>query len=322
MITIGSIDDLMQNGVDMIMGEIQPDEIKIDGDFTFTIKVCGDTWDDAIDYRTANFILDLQKAINHLYTEIHGDIIPLRNLSKLVTVKVKVEKGSLTYNIDLAKVIGKMVGNMTGPETLIFTGIFAGTVIAAYTVKKVIERKKEVELKAKEADKDVKVIEQMTSTINKALDVIERKDVQAPVRKLIAKMDEGDTIALPNEEPIRADVAKKRYPRRPRAKNLSGLFDTTYTIDNINLAKSPPEFTICHGSLYFEAAAELGDDDIRQITRDLETAMKNGVDFTIRLNVFIVYNEHKIISASIQGAGAPRENSQDINELLQLFKLI
>lgn len=319
MISVKSFDELMKYGVDVIMEHIEPDQIELKGDFIFTIRICGETWDDAIDYRSANFIKELQKAVNKLYIQTHGDILSPQKLNKTITVKVRVAKGSLTYNIDLGDVLSKMVGNMTGPETLILTGICAATIAAGYTIKKVLDYKKEVKLAAIEAGKDEKIVEKLSSTIDKALGVIEKRDMQAPVRKLVNKLDEDDTISLPGDVEMSAKAAKQIYPKKPKSKKLSGRFDSKYTVKNINLSERPPELTIKHPGIEFQAAAELADDDITKITNDLEASMKRGGDLTMDLHVFILYNERKIISASIQGTGTPRINSQDIDELIKMF---
>lgn len=154
---------------------------------------------------------------------------------------------------------------MTGGETLIFAGICAATIVSAYTVKKILEYKKEVTLAAKNTEKDEKIIGKLTSTIDKALNVIESRDTVAPVRKLIGTLQEGDTIKLPDEKEMSAEAAKKRYPRKPKDRKLSGLFDDSYTVKNINLYESPPEFTIEHEGFEFPASAELGNDAIEQM---------------------------------------------------------
>lgn len=330
MITIDSWDDLVETGADIIMKKIKPDEIKIRERFVFQIRIRGDSWDGSIDYRGANFILELQKAVNRVYTELYGEEISLKSLSKLITVKVKVVEGSSLFEINIGAALSKMVGTMSSGEILLLTGMTLATVAGCYTIKKVLDYKKEKETHARQMEKDEKIadinkemvaqpIDKLTSTIDKALDVIETRDLQAPTRKLVRKLAPDDMIMLPDKKEYSAKEAKKIYPRKAKAKRLSGNFDAIYTIRNIDLYKKPPEFTIENHGLEFKAGAELANDDIEQISRNLENALKSGEDFTISLHVFILYNERKIISASIVGTGEPRPKSQDINDLIQMW---
>lgn len=141
-----------------------------------------------------------------------------------------------------------MVGNMTGGETLIFAGICAGTILAGYTVKRALDYKEKIAVKKlemekdeKDAEKQEKIINRLSSTIDKAIEAIHREDFEAPTRKLINRMEPSDVIELPEEEPMTVDVAKKRYPRQPKAKKLYGAFDAYYKITNIDVEKSPPD---------------------------------------------------------------------------------
>ena len=315
-IRIQSWDQLIDTGVKLVLEQIPHEQLKFTEDLIFKIKIQGPSWDGAIDYRGAYYVLELQRAVNQLYTELRGETIPLRSLSKLVTVKVKVVQGCSFYEIDLNEVLNNMVGSMTGGELLIFTGICAATIGAMYTVKKVIDYKTRVKLDARAAQKDESIVERLSSSFDRALDVIERKDFEAPTRKLVARLEQQDTITLPNRDPLPAEAAKQVFPRRARSKRHSGRFDAAYTINNINLAETPPVFTLAHNNIQFDAAAELAGTDIEHLTSQLDGALKDKTTLNVPLHVFILYSDRRIISAAIQGTGEPRDGTEDIDNLV------
>lgn len=328
MITVDSWDDLLKLGTDLISEKIDPNNFEIKKDLTVEIQIRGQSWDGSIDYRGAGYILELQKAVNRIYTEVHGDTIPLRSLSKLVTVKVKVVQGSIKFNINLGQALSKMVGQMTGGQLLVFAGLTMATAVGLYTAKTVAEYKKDVAIHARQMEKDEaldknekellsKTVNELTTTINRALDVIEERDLQAPTRKLVNKLESGDMILMPDAVELTAEEAKKRYPRKPPVKAKSGIFDGTYTIRSMFLDKSPVEFSIDKDDHCFNAAAELHSSDIERLAQDFEKALKSGANLEVPLQVFVMYGKNKIISASITGVGDPRERAENIAELFQ-----
>jgi len=175
-----------------------------------------------------------------------------------------------------------------------------------YTIKKIVEYKR-----------DKNNADRLSSVFEKALEVIDKKNLEAPSRKLIHRMGPADIIILPDTESLTAEQAKGRYPRRARAKHLTGTFDATYKIKNIDLDQIPLELTIDYDGFEFKAAAELANKDIGLITDSFENAWKAQDSLMMQLHVFIVYSDKRIISASIVGIGPPRENTGDIQELIQ-----
>jgi len=114
MITVKSLDDLLKIGADGVLETIDIDQLKFDNNLVVKIEIQGESWDELIDYRIAEYILALQKAVNRLFVEIHGEEIPAKNLNKIIPVKVRVSKGSSIFEINITEVFCKMVENMTG----------------------------------------------------------------------------------------------------------------------------------------------------------------------------------------------------------------
>jgi len=316
MIEIESLDQLVDTGIKMILEEIPREEVAIPGQVVIQIKIKGADWDEYVDYRAAQFVLDLQKAVNQIYFEAHGASTPLRGLNKLVRVKIKVDKGSSVLSVNLGDALKQMVGNMTGGETLIFTGICAATVASLYTIKKVMEYKERVRAASVAANKDTAVIEKLTSTIDHALEVIESRDLQAPARRMVNRLADDDAIVFPDGQEMSASDARQRYPRKPKTTRRHGIFDATYTIKNIDLSESPPDFTLIYKGFEFKAAAEMPPGDIEGFAKKLEETLKAKVALEVPFHIFILYNDRRIISASIQGTGTPRANSDDISNLI------
>lgn len=163
-------------------------------------------------------------------------------------------------------------------------------------------------------------ISNLSNTIDKALDVIREKDIQAPTRKLLNKLEHDDKILLPGEESMRPEEAKKMYPPKPRIRTESGKFDGKYLITAINMEKHPIHFKIIHDDYPFCAKAEILDEDIETISESLKTAMKNNEDFMLNLRMFVVYDERGLKSASIVSTGEPRPNASDLSEQISKWK--
>ncbi len=107
--------------------------------------------------------------------------ISLRKLKKLVTVEVKVIDDSSISQIKLDEIFKTMEANMSGNQITLITGLLILCVTGYFTYSNVLEYKQ----KAYEMDLTQTYITRMADTIDKALNIIEHKDVQAPPRKLI-----------------------------------------------------------------------------------------------------------------------------------------
>lgn len=308
--TINSWDELLDAGIQEITGKISKEEIVLGEDLTIQIRVKGESWDGYLDYRGAQFVIDLQNAVIKTYKEFVDTKITLQDLKKSVTVKVKVEEGSALFNIQMDDVLKKIMEKVTGKQIAFVATVAILSTAGYFTTSKVLDYRAKTIQTAKEQQLSQTYVTRISDTMDKALDIIQRRDLEAPTRKLVSKLDDKDEIQLPGAELMKAGNAKNLYPRKQRINKESGLFDYKYTIAAINMEKTPIEFRLKKDDLDFWASAELSPTDIKNISQSLEAAMKNKEELVMDLQLFVVYDKRKIHNASIQGTGTPRKDSQ------------
>ena len=308
---IASWDELIDVSIKSLTDQIQPVEFKFDKKLTLTIRVCGESWGGFIDYRGAQFILDLQKSLIKTYKELSGSEVALQDLNRSINVKVKIEEGSSIFNIEYEEALKAMFNKLSGNQiTLIATlAILCGT--GYFTYSKVLEEKhKHLQvMEDKKLEKDV--VDTFAATMDRALDLIERKDLEAAPRKLTRKLDDKDQIQLPGREPMQAEtVIKNIYPKKPKMNPESDIFDGTFVITKLDMTKEPIQFKLEKDGHEFWADAELSATDIKRITKNLENALREKKGLNLDLHLFIVYDKKKIRSAAIVGTGEPRPDSK------------
>lgn len=326
--TVNSWDELLDMGVESIIKDEKfPEDIAFGKDLILKIRVCGESWDGFIDYRGAQFILDLQNAVNKVYNELGYSKINPMELKKLITIKVKVVDGSSIFQIKLEEIIKIMVANMSGNQVALIAVLLILCAAGYFTYSKVLEYKHKALLKTQDADLTKTIADlttdltkTMADTFNRALDIIDKKDLQAPPRKLINKLDNEDRIQLPGMESLRQDDAKKIYPKKPAVRDDSGYFDGSYVISAINMEKTPVQFKLDLDGFDFWAKAQLDDNDIEMISRSLEASMKENKELKIDLHLFVLFNERGFKSAVIQATGPARENVKDLKEKIALWQ--
>ncbi|MBU1193999.1 MAG: hypothetical protein KKE62_01800 [Proteobacteria bacterium] len=320
MITIRTWDELLDAGVKTLTDELSQEDIIIGKNLTLKIRIKGDSWDGSIDYRGAQFVIDLQNTVIDIYKEVIETNIPLHDLKKLITVKVKVEEGSQFFTINIDEALKKIMEKVTGKQITLMVCLGIACATGSYNYTKTLELRHKEVVAAEEKNLSKEYIQSISSIYDRTLDMIDRKDIEAPIRKLVNKLDEEDKIQLPGADMMKAEAVKKMYPRRPKFQQENGIFDSSYTIAAINMEKTPIEFKLKKDDKEFWADAELSPTDIEYISKSLETAMKKKEDLKMDLHVFIIYDKHKIKSASIQATGSPRQDSQKFIELIAYWQ--
>lgn len=326
MITIKTWDELLKIGTESIIKELPPDPIQIDQNLTLKIRVCGPSWDDYIDYRGASYIQELQKSVNRLYREVADPDVPLREISKYITVKVRVTNGSQWFQIKFDKALERMLNKLDGKQTTFIVALSIFCIGGYMTTGKILDYKKQLQMNAqqlehaeKQGETALKVAEKLVPLIDKTLQIIDQKDLEKAPRTLVSKLKGEDTILFPGSDTeLTAIKAKHRYPRKPKSKNEAGIFDDVYKIISIDFDKTPTEFVIDKNGFQFRAAAKLAGDDIEKLSEKFKDALRSGEDLKTPLQTFIVYNKRGIKAASITGIGEKRNDTQNINDLIKL----
>ena len=319
MITVNSWDEMLRLGRQNIFEQIDFLNADFSENLILTIKVTGESWDGYIDYRAANYVLELQSSIDRIYRELAGSDIGLRDLKKNITVKVRVSEGSSNLDIDLTKVLKSMLSRLSGRQiTLIVSLAILGTV-GYLTTGKILDHKRQAMISQHEERITKEVADKISGAYDKALEIISKTDAERANRSLIHKLETYDSIKFPGNEELTSVEAKNLYPRKPKTSTESGIFDGTYQVLSIDFEKNPPVFHLYKGGLRIPAIAELSTDDIDELANNFRAAMSSNRDFMIPIHLFISYNKRGIKKAAIQSIGTPRENSEDIDLLISMW---
>lgn len=318
MITANSWEELLDRGLDCVIGDMQPHDIKI-GNLLLFVRICGKSWDGSIDYRGANYIIELQDAITRIYHELSEEDDSLRNVKKFVTVKMKVVDGSSLFEINVGEALGRMVEKLSGKQTTFIATVAILSAVGYFSQGKYLDYMREKENSSRQGQIAIEVIEKMRPMLERSAAIIETAELEKPARALVATLDPDDNISFPEEESLSAAQAKLRYPRKPISKPKTGIFDDTYTVTNIGLRSVLPEFTLEKDGFQFKAEAELSSSDIDKLASQLKAALTSGDELTVPLQVFIQYNKRGIKSASITSIGEKREGAKGIQDLIAMY---
>ena len=320
MITVSSWNDLLKLSVDCILDKVKANELYFEEDMILTIQIRGESWDGFIDYRGANYVLELQKSFNRLYLELSESDIQVRNLSKTISVKVRVVEGSSLFEIKVSDALKYMINKLSGTQITIITALAISCATGYFTTDKVLDYKRQMITQAQQGKVAAETIEKLTPVVNRALDIIKKTDMEKPMRVVTNKLELDDRITLPDNTELTAQEAKHLYPKKQKIPKESALFDGIYRILSIDFEKTPPVFNLYKNDHTFRATAELAEQDIDRLAADLKQTLKTGKDFNVSLQLFVVYNRRRLIAASITGIGDKRDNSKDFLELVRILE--
>lgn len=318
MITVNSWEELLGLGIDCAIGDVWPHDIKTEN-LLIVVRICGKSWDGAIDYRGANYIIELQDAITRIYHELSEEDDSLRNVKKFVTVKMKVVDGSSLFEINVGEALGRMIEKLSGKQTTFIATVAILSAVGYFSQGKYLDYMREKENSAMQGQIAIEVIEKMRPLMERSAAMIETADLEKPARALVSALEPDDSITFPGEESLSAAQAKLRYPRKPISKPKTGIFDDTYTVTNIGLRNILPEFTLEKDGFQFKAEAELSSSDIDKLASQLKVSLTAGDELNVPLQIFIQYNKRGIKSASITSIGEKRDGAKGIQDLISMY---
>ena len=320
MITVSSWDELLHFSADCVFEKSMAEELQLREGLVLTIRIRGESWGGFIDYRGANYVLELQKSFNRLYLELSGADIQEYNLSKAITVKVRVVEGSSLFEIKVGDALKYMISKLSGSQITLITVLAISCATGYFTTGKVLDYKRQMITQAQQGKIAAETIEKLTPVVNRALDIIKKTDMEKPMRVITTKLESDDSISLPDSTELSAQEAKHRYPKKQKSSREAALFDGTYRILSIDFKKAPPVFNLYKNDHEFRATAELAEQDIDKLAADLKQTLKTGKDFNVSLQLLVVYNSRRLIAASITGIGDKRDNSKDFLELVRIWE--
>ena len=192
-------------------GALMP--ISLKGSFPISIHIRGDGWDKRIDKRIAQYVLNLQSAMDDILEEYApGSEKPL--------LKVESRDGSSNPWADISEILNIVFSKMNDVEIFIsFIMAIAGC-CGYFILSRYQDRKEHVELE----NEKTKQFYMLNKSVIDAIRLLrgeadENSDKYAgyerPMKNLINRTDDRDTIEIgDNNELIPAEIAKKCGPKR------------------------------------------------------------------------------------------------------------
>ncbi|WP_431221708.1 hypothetical protein ACQ86O_14535 [Serratia sp. L9] len=232
-----------------------PDHISFDGWPSLSFRLEGDNFQQSITPSVMKGFIEMQSQINKSYALAKYGVPDPRKLTKEeredLEIKVKVEKGSSVFNVDidgfLTKLGQELVGKMS-PQEIMVTLLGAALIWGGVSIfRRFLDNRKEVRLSElnKDADKEhlktmqsmsqeeTKRLELMTRFINKTplLDNMERMsyDAKTEMVKSFVRADEAeiDGIILDSE-------MAKELTTNARRRSTEMRIDGIYRIEEVN----------------------------------------------------------------------------------------
>lgn len=236
------------------------EDIDFSPDVNILIKVEGEQWDGAIDYKVAEFIIRLQKALLAVYND-HTEQSVRYNTRIMddagLRVTVSVEKGCTLFNINLKGWWDKMKSEhqllaILGTASLVAVTVGAVfwhsdnkekdmAVITARNALEIarIEAKKVVDLKVEERIQDEGRRKELSEMMNNCLHIAEQNS--SYMYYLAAKMQDGDRLTVNDGKAISARDAKHLFKRSHAAEvehlEFSYIIDDNYIVSAIDREK-------------------------------------------------------------------------------------
>lgn len=314
MVKIKSFDELIDYAVKCCIENEIIEDIEFDEKLNVRIIICGESWSEYVDYRCANYIINLQNEINKIIKEyVAGGSAELKYYKKQAIVKVKVNKGSSLINVDVSESVRCIMGAMTNTQIFTLCAIALAGAIGYFSFSKWLQYREKILAKA-EDEATKKELIGLFGILNKKFD-----DLEKPIRSLIQGMEPDDKITLPgSSEPLPYYDVKHLYPRNPRTRNIEGPIDDKYLITDLKL-ETPVHVTLEKGGISFKALVALPDNMVADFYKTLEEKHKNEeMPFSLDLQIHASVTERKINSAIIEGIGKPREDAKDITKIIKI----
>lgn len=335
---IPTFEDIYTLLAQLLAGQDITDSNIFDGRFNISIHITGERWSGEIDYRTALFILRLQREINQIYSKNTDKKVTLKNLypqNKELILKVSVESGSLNFKIFIEnslKHISKMVEGMDSKDkrnVLITFAAVAGFSLCVYFGStqyfaiKSAEYEHKVHLEEIERDK---------------LNIVESERSRRELQNIISESNKGtlkiaeslESLARKMQPNDRMDIGTHNYTRQEAITAFDGgeepvsdevviirKIDGKYDITNVNLENGT--ITIKKdGKRHKVFTKYLEDNQKRQLHKLYQDSqLVNTYPKGISLQINAAFKDGQWDGGMVMGIGKPRTGSISIRAALK-----
>lgn len=305
---ITNLDELFAYAVAVHRGESEFKPINIKAtNLSFSIKICGEGWDERIDARTARYIMDMQAACDELMEECGLTKEP----ADRPLIKASINKGSTKIVADLISVV-KGLNMALSPDQyfIVIISAIAAMVGTPVLLRLIDRRSKERELTQHEITKR----DAIAGLVNMAKESgLQTQQYEKPLRTLIMKgIGENDVISLDGEK-AKAEEARQLFPRKERSTTSTSYADGEYLLHAINYtADDQPVLLLSRDGMEIKAyTSQLSDDDANNLFMDIVTRQRTeALPISIELQINIHHTARKIKYGSVVGVGPQREGKE------------
>lgn len=303
---IASIEELLQYTANLLQKTEEFKPVIFTGDdFTFTIRIEGESWDEFIDYRHAKYITAFQKTFNKAIEQLDFDSIPAEDC----IVRFQVSNGSSLINIEFGEILKELAKNMTGTQSVIAVGIVVAGIAGYLIWAKYLETKQATEALTQHEQTKRELIQPLVSEYRENLpDYI---FTEAPSRALANTLSSDDLISVGKDSVF---ISKKQF-KQSLSKEEKSLEFTSYCDGDYLLIKK--DYSL--GELIFQMSKDglpikiftsiLSSEDQEKLANTIaQRELTEDMPFTLSLQVNVRHTDKKIEDGYIIGLGAPRSD--------------
>ena len=299
--TVNNYDELLEYTFDCLDKTKPADLLELKGDFNYTIKVSGRTWDQYIDWRLAKLITEFQSSINKALKEANIDLT--KEEEEKTTVKFRISEGSSLIEINCGDLFKVLADHMTGGE---LTAIAITAILVTgglLTVRRIMaHREKEEDEKTKR--ELAKVIENVAQ-------------YEKPIRGLLRRMDKEDTIEIsPTNRELNRSELLAEYPGKGKFRAENVYIDGVYTVVAIKLDAGT--IAVEKEGHRFDCQSSLSQEESEELFSKVQEAHAKGKGFDLPLKITAEYYQgsKQLKKQIIYEIGEPRKGTKTLTELL------
>ena len=299
--TVYNYEELLEYTFDCLDKTKPADLLELKGNFNYTIRVCGKTWDQYIDWRLAKLITEFQTSINKALKE--ADIDLSKEDEEKTTVKFKISEGSSLIEINCGELLKLLADHMTGGE---LTAIAITAILVTgglLTVRRIMARQEKAE--------DEKTKRELAKVIETVA------QYEKPMRGLLSRLDNEDTIEIsPTNRKFNRSELRSEYPGKSKFRAEIVYIDGIYTIVAIKLDTG--RITVEKEGYRFDCQSSLSHEESEELFSKVQAAHEKGTGFDLPLKISAEYYQgsKQLKKQNIYEIGEPRTGTRTLVDLL------
>lgn len=274
---------------------------------TFSVRVIGNGWDEHIDERGAQFILDIQRAVDSLFREVAGPEVLAPRL------KFRVLKGSNKITA-ATKVLKAAIEKMSGTQIVIIGIVWAGLVAGCFCWGKYLQHEEKMQMSLHSQQVQRQSLELSAQNID-ALKELAFEAIRSPaaytkpLRTYVNSMAASDVVEVSGMDAKSVPVVKEELKMAKARHTMRDVdCDGVYTVTGIDMKSHPVRLAISQGEHKISASlAELPAQERTALVDSVRSALDGGtLPLTVSLRLSVRCSKHERKNAKVLGVGAPR----------------